>query len=83
MPGSQHRYLIARSETSATFDAHITRLRASPHKTFGVVALESRVSDGQGAGRGFHEIDPSIAFQIDRILDLNARRCCSASWVTR
>ncbi len=70
VPGSKHRYLTSRSETRATFDAHITRLRASPHKTFGVVALESRTADGQGAGRGFHEMDPSIVFEIDRILEL-------------
>ena len=91
VPGSQHRYLIARSETSATFDAHITRLRASPHKTFGVVALESRVSDAQGAGRGFHEMDPSIVFEIDRILDVNDKEVLlsfmgnemNARWVPR
>ena len=89
--GSKHRYLISRSETSATFDAHITRLRASPHKTFGVVALESRVSDGQGSGRGFHEMDPSIVFEIDRILELNDKEALisfvgneiNARWVTR
>ncbi len=49
--GSEHRYLISRTETSATFDAHVTRLRASPHKTFGLVTLKSRTADGQGAGR--------------------------------
>ncbi len=71
--GSKHRYLISRTETSATFDAHITRLHASPHKTFGVVALESRTADGQGAGRGFHEMDSFIVFDIDRIMELNAK----------
>jgi hypothetical protein len=54
-----------------SFDAHITRLRASPHKTFGVVALESHVLDGQGAGRGLHLLDPTIVFEIDSILDVN------------
>jgi hypothetical protein len=91
VPGTQHHYLIARSETSAAFVAHITRLRVSPHKMFGVVALESRVSDGQGAGRGFHEIDPSIVFEIDRILELNDKEVLlsfmgkemNARWATR
>ncbi len=46
--GSKHRYLISRMETSATLDAHSTRLRASPHKTFGIVALASRTADGTG-----------------------------------
>ncbi len=89
--GSAHRYLISRTETSATFDAHITRLRASPHKTFGLVALESRTSDGQGAGRGFHEMDPTIVFEIDRILELNEQEALvsfigseiNARWITR
>jgi hypothetical protein len=65
--------------------------RASPHKTFGVVALYSRVSEGQGAGRGFHEMDPSIVFEIDRILDLNDKEVLlsfmsnemNARWVPR
>jgi hypothetical protein len=69
--GSEHLYLISRTERSATFDAHITRLRASPHKTVGLVAVESRTAVGQGAGRGFHEMDSTIVFEIDRILELN------------
>jgi hypothetical protein len=91
VPASQHRYLISRSETSATFDAHITQLRALPHKTFGVVALESKATDGTGAGRGFHEMDPSIGFEIDRILELNDKEVLlsfmgkemNARWVPR
>ena len=91
VPGSEHRYLISRSETSASFDAHITRLRASPHKTFGVVALESHVSDGGGAGRGFHLLDPTIVFEIDRVLEVNEKEVLisflgneiNSRWVTR
>ena len=60
--GSDSRYLISRTETSATVDANVTRLRPSPHKTYGLVSLESKVADGQGAGRGYHEMDPSIVF---------------------
>jgi hypothetical protein len=55
------------------------------------VVLESRVSDGQGAGIGFHEMDPSIVFEIDRILDLNDKQVLlsfmgkevNARWVQR
>jgi hypothetical protein len=91
VPGSEHRYLISRSETSASFDAHITRLRASPHKTFGVVALESHASDGSGAGRGFHLLDPTIVFEIDRVLEVNEKEVLisflgneiNSRWVTR
>ncbi len=91
VPGSEHRYLISRSETSASFDAHITRLRASPHKTFGVVALESHVSNGSGAGRGYHLLDPTIVFEIDRILEVKDKEVLvsfmgnelNARWVTR
>ncbi len=89
--GSKHRYSISRTEKRATFDAHITRLRASPHTNFGVVALESRTADGQGAGRGFHEMDSSIVFEIDRIMELNDKEALirfmgneiNARWVTR
>jgi hypothetical protein len=55
------------------------------------VALGSRTSDGQGAGRGFHEMDSSIVFEIDRILELNDKEVLisfmgneiNARWVTR
>jgi hypothetical protein len=85
------RYLISRSETSASFDAHITRLRASPHETFGVVALESHASDGSGAGRGFHLLDRTIVFEIDRVLEVNDKEVLisflgneiNSRWVTR
>ncbi len=63
----------------------------SPHKTLGVVALESRAEDSQGAGRGYHEMDPSILLEIDRILELNDKEALisfmgnelNARWVTR
>ena len=66
--GSQPCYWIARTETSAAFDAHVPRLRTSPHKTYGKVALESKVADGQGSGRRYHTMDPSLVFAIDRVL---------------
>ncbi len=62
-----------RTETSATFDAHVTRRRASTHKTFGLVALESRPSHGQGAGKGYHEMDASIVFEMDKVLEVNSK----------
>jgi hypothetical protein len=68
--GSNNRYRISRTETSATFDAHLTRLRPSPHKTYGLVSLESKVADGQGAGRGYHEMDRSIVFEIEKVLEV-------------
>ena len=55
--GSQPCYWIARTETSAAFDAHVPRLRTSPHKTYGQVALESKVADGQRSGRRYHTMD--------------------------
>ena len=70
MSGSNHRYLLARTETSATFDAHVTRLKRTPRQTYGHVALGSRASDGQGAGRGFHEMDSNSLQEIDRIVEL-------------
>ncbi len=69
--GSQH--LISRTETSASFDAHVTRLSASPHKTFGNVALEPRNADGVGAGHGYYEMDTTIAFEIAKVLELTAK----------
>ena len=60
--------LIARTETSATFDAHITRLKRTPKQTYGTVALASRAADGQGAGRGFHEMDSNSLQEIDQIV---------------
>jgi hypothetical protein len=91
VPGSQHRYLISRSETSASFDAHITRLRASPHKTFGLVALEAQSSEGSGASRGFHLLDPTVVFEIDRVSEVNEKEVLisflgneiNSRWVTR
>jgi hypothetical protein len=68
--GSQHRYLIARTETSATFDAHIVRLKPAPARTYGAVALESHAADGQGAGRGLHEMDSALVHEIDCIVEL-------------
>ena len=67
---SNHRYLLARTETSATFDAHTTRLKRTPRQTYGHVALGSRASDGQGAGRGFHEMDSNLLQEIDCIVEL-------------
>ena len=89
--GSDSRYLISRTETSATFDAHVTRLRPSPHKTYGLVSLESKVADGQGAGRGYHEMDPSIVFEIDKILEVTKKAALvsfmgneiNARWIPR
>ena len=91
VPGSEHRYLLSRTETSATFDAHATRMRPSPHKTFGVVALESKVADGVGSGRGLHLMDPTIVFEIDKILEVNDKEALvsfmgneiNARWVSR
>ena len=68
--GSQHRYLIARTETSATIDAHVVRLKPAPARTYGVVALESHAADGQGAGRGLHEMDSALVHEIDCIVEL-------------
>ncbi len=89
--GSDHRYLISRTETSATFDAHVTRLRPSPHKTYGLVSLESKVADGMGAGRGYHEMDPSIVFEIDKVLEVTSKAALvsfmgkeiNARWIPR
>jgi hypothetical protein len=89
--GSDSRYLISRTETSATFDAHVTRLRPSPHKTYGLVALESKAVDGGGAGRGFHEMDPTIVFEIDKILEVTKKAALvsfmgneiNARWIPR
>ncbi len=85
------RYLISRSETSATFDAHVTRLRTSPHKTYGLVSLESKAADGQGAGRGYHKMDASIVFEIDKVLEVNSKEALisfmgneiNARWIPR
>ena len=56
-----------------------------------MVVLESRAADGQGAGHGLHEMDSSIVFEIDRILELNDKETLisfmgneiNARWVTR
>ena len=50
--------------------AHITRLKRTPRQTYGHVALGSRASDGQGAGRGFHEMDSNLLQEIDCIVEL-------------
>jgi hypothetical protein len=59
------------TETSASFAAHVTRLRTSPHKTFGTVALESTTTDSVGVGRGFLQLDPTIFREIDKVLEVN------------
>ena len=33
------------------------------------MSLESKVADGQHEGRGYNEMDPSIVFEIDKILE--------------
>jgi hypothetical protein len=71
--GSDHRYLISRTEHSATFETHVTRPRPSPHKTYGPVSLESKVADGTGAGHGYHEMDPSMVFEIDKVLEVTSK----------
>jgi hypothetical protein len=48
--GSNHRYLLSRTQTSALFEAHITRLKAAPAQTFDPVVLSSMASDFSGAG---------------------------------
>jgi hypothetical protein len=66
--GSKHRYLLSRTQTSALFEAHITRLKAAPAQTFEPVVLSSMASDFSGAGRGAHLQDPTRVHEIDRIV---------------
>ena len=71
VPGSEHRYLLTRTETSVTFDAHVTRMKLAPKQTYGTVVHEAKAADGVGAGRGYHEMDSSLTLEIDRIVDVN------------
>ena len=71
---SAHRYLLARTETSATFEAHSARLKATAPRTYGAVALAHAAADGVGAGRGIHLMDSSEMLEIDRIVDMNSTR---------
>ena len=68
--GFSHRYLIPRTKTSATFDAHATRLRRSPGPReimHGEIALEKRAADGVGSGRRIGLMKGG-QFEVDRIV---------------
>ena len=68
---AQNRYNIARTETSATFEVHSDRLKASAPRTYGEVALALKAPDGVGAGRGMHLMDSTEMIEIDRIVAMN------------
>ena len=64
--GHKHRYLLSRTPTSISFDAHVTRLKrcSQPEGRHGVVAWAKMQNDGVGAGRGFHMDDTNETFEI-------------------
>jgi hypothetical protein len=53
--------------------------------------MEAHASDGSGAGRGLHILDPTIVFKIDRVLEVNdkevlisfLRNGINSRWVMR